>query len=258
MTGGGAPRSIDLSGQSVLVTGAGRGLGRGIAQTLARWGARVGATDIDATAAAETLRLVKDGGGDGWTARLDVSDEGEVSQAVGACWTALGGIDLLVNNAGILSVSPVVELDPKVWRRTLEVNATGVFLCSQAVARRMIESRRPGSIVSIASIGGKRGTPTVSHYNASKFAVIGFTQAMAREVAAHDILVNAVCPGVVDTQMITDMARGVGVDPSVWIDVQAIKKSQTPEDIAFAIAFLHRSRAMTGQAINVDGGAIFH
>lgn len=253
-----AGRAIDLAGHAVLITGAGRGLGRGIAEALARWGARVGATDVDAAGAAETRALVEAAGGEAWTHRLDVTDEAEVARVVDACWSVFGGIDLLVNNAGILSVSPVVDLDPKAWRRTLEVNATGVFLCAQAVARRMIAAKRPGSIVSIASIGGKRGTPTVSHYNASKFAVIGFTQAMAREVAEHDILVNAVCPGVVETQMIADMAKGVGVDPSVWIDVQAIKKPQTPEDIAFAIAFLHRSRAVTGQAINVDGGAIFH
>lgn len=251
-------RRIDLAGHAVLITGAGRGLGRGIAETLAAWGAGVGVTDIDGGAAAETLARVERAGGKGWCGRLDVSDEREVARVVDGCWTALGGLDLLVNNAGILSVSPVVETDPAVWRRTLEVNATGPFLCAQAVARRMIAAKRPGSIVSIASIGGKRGTPTVAHYNASKFAVIGLTQAMAREVAQHDILVNAVCPGVVDTQMIAEMARDWGVDPQVWIDVQAIKKPQTPEDIAYAIAFLHTSRAMTGQSINVDGGAIFH
>jgi meso-butanediol dehydrogenase/(S,S)-butanediol dehydrogenase/diacetyl reductase len=250
--------SFDLTGQKVLITGAGRGIGRGMALALASWGARTGVVDIDAAGAAETLALIERQGGSGWSAQLDVTDAPSVARVVADCWDALGGIDLLVNNAGVLSVSLVVDLDPAEWRRVMEVNATGVFLVSQSVVRKMIEHGRPGSVVSISSIGGKRGDANIAHYNASKFAVIGFTQALAREVARHDILVNAVCPGVVETKMIDDMARGVGVQVQEWIDIQAIRRSQSPQDIALAVAFLHRSRAMTGQSINVDGGTVFH
>lgn len=255
MTSG--PR-IDLSGVRVLVTGAGRGLGRGMAVAFADWGAAVGVADLAMESAAATGALLKSGSQQSWVGRMDVADEADVESAVSACWDALGGVDLLVNNAGVLSVAAVVDLDAAEWRRVMEVNATGVFLVSRAIVRRMIGERRGGSVVSIASIGGKRGDPDIAHYSASKFAVIGFTQALAQEVADRDILVNAICPGVVETAMIQDYAQGQNADVAAWIAKQAIRRSQRPEDIAYAAAFLHTCRAMTGQAINVDGGTLFH
>jgi NAD(P)-dependent dehydrogenase (short-subunit alcohol dehydrogenase family) len=224
----------------------------------AAWGADIGAADIDGNAAQETRNMARSASRNSWSGRMDVSNEADVAANVEQCWKALGGIDLLVNNAGVLSVSPVIDMPPSEWRRVIEVNATGVFLVTQSVIRMMIAAKRGGSVVSIASIGGKRGDPLISHYNASKFAVVGFTQALAQEVAKHDILINAVCPGVVETKMIEDLAHGVQTPVSSWIAGQAINRSQTPEDIAFAVAFLHLSRAMTGQAINVDGGTLFH
>ena len=249
---------LDLAGQRILVTGAGRGLGRGMALTFADWGASLGLADIGAEDIAETRKLLEDKSAKLWSGRMDVTGEADVEAGVEGCWDALGGIDLLVNNAGILSVSPVVDLELSEWRRVMEVNATGVFLVTRAVVRRMIAAKQQGSVVSISSIGGKRGDARIAHYNASKFAVIGFTQALAREVAQHDILVNAVCPGVVETQMIADMARDTDTPVASWIGNQAIRRSQSPADIAFAVAFLHLNRAMTGQAVNVDGGTVFH
>jgi meso-butanediol dehydrogenase / (S,S)-butanediol dehydrogenase / diacetyl reductase len=250
--------AIDMRGDRVLVTGAGRGIGRGMAETFAAWGASVAVFDtlrqgVDETCVALSVHSRKSFG-----AVVDVTCETAVDAGVEAAWNVLGGIDLLVNNAGVLSVAPVAELALDEWRRVLEVNATGTFLMSRAVVRAMLRHQRGGSIVSIASIGGKRGDPGIAHYAASKFAVIGFTQALAREVAKHDILVNAVCPGVVQTQMITEMADQARVNPTDWINNQSIQRSQTPRDIAFATAFLHHSRAMTGQAINVDGGTVFN
>ena len=252
------PRRIDLSGQRVLVTGAGRGLGRGMCESFAAWGASVGVADLASGGIAETLERVRQPGAVFWGGPLDVTDEASVEAAVEACWAALGGIDLLVNNAGILSVSQVVDMPLAEWQRVMAVNATGVFLMSRAVVRRMIAAELPGSVVSISSIAGKRGDPGLAHYSASKFAVIGFTQALAREVARHDILVNALCPGVVETPMIDDLSRAAAVPVAEWLAHQAIGRSQTPEDIAFAAAFLHRSRAMTGQALTIDGGTLFH
>ncbi len=252
------PARIDLSGQRVLVTGAGRGLGRGMAEAFAAWGASVGVADLAPGGVAETLERVRRPGASFWGGTLDVADEASVEKAVGLCCGALGGIDLLVNNAGVLSVSPVVDLTLAEWRRVMEVNATGVFLMSRAVVRHMIAARQPGSVVSISSIAGKRGDPGLAHYSASKFAVIGFTQALAREVARHGIMVNALCPGVVETPMIDDLSHAASVPIAEWLAHQAIGRSQTPEDIAFAAAFLHRSRSMTGQSLNIDGGTLFH
>jgi meso-butanediol dehydrogenase / (S,S)-butanediol dehydrogenase / diacetyl reductase len=249
--------AIDLTGVRALITGAGGGLGRGIARAFAAWGASVGVADISLDPLRETQALLGPRAAS-WLGIMDVTDEAEVRRGVDACWQQFGGIDLLVNNAGILSVAAVVDLELAEWRRVLDVNATGTFLVSREVVRRMVQAGRPGSVVSIASIGGKRGDPNIAHYNASKFAVVGFTQALAREVACHDILVNAICPGVVETPMIENLARGADVPVAAWIQNQAIRRSQRPDEIALAAAFLHRCRSMTGQAINVDGGTLFH
>lgn len=240
-----------------MVTGAAGGLGRGIALGLAARGAAVVAVDIDADGTAQTARMIEDAGGRAWSRRLDVTDEAEVSSAVGWAADRLGGLDLMVNSAGVLSVAPVVELAAREWRRVLEVNATGVFLVSRAAARIMIAQARPASIVSVASIAAKIGEPGLAHYAASKFALIGFTQALARELAPHEITVNAVCPGVVATAMIDELSSKWHVSIAEMVAQQAIRRPQSPEDIVMAIAFLHASRSVTGQAINVDGGTVF-
>ncbi len=249
---------IDLSGQRILVTGAGRGLGRGMAEAFSSWGASVGVADLAPEGVAETLERIRRPDAQFWAGTLDVTDEASVADTVERCSAGLGGIDLLINNAGVLSVSSVTDLTLAEWRRVMDVNATGVFLMSRAVVRYMIAAQQPGSVVSISSIAGKRGDPGLAHYSASKFAVVGFTQALAREVARHGILVNALCPGVVETPMIADLSRAASVPVAQWLGHQAIGRSQTPEDIAFAAAFLHRSRAVTGQALNIDGGTLFH
>ena len=251
-------RRIDLTGQRILVTGAARGLGQGMAETFAAWGASVGVADLALADTTATLERIRQPGARFWAGSLDVTDEASVDRGLEACLSALGGLDLLINNAGVLSVHTVANLALREWRRVMEVNATGVFLMSRAAVRHFIAAKQSGSIVSIASIAGKRGDPGLAHYSASKFAVVGFTQALAREVASHDILVNALCPGVVETPMIDELSRAASVPVKQWLDNQSIGRSQTPEDIAFAAAFLHRSRSITGQALNIDGGTLFH
>lgn len=240
------------------MTGAGQGLGRGVALALAARGGRVVALDVNADGAARTARMIEEAGGSAWSGRMDVTDEDEVTSAVGFAADELGGLDLVINGAGVLSVSPVVDLEAREWRRVLEVNVTGAFLVSRAAARLMIGAGRPASIVSIASIAGKIGEPGLAHYAASKFALVGFTQALARELAPHDITVNAVCPGVVATPMIEDLSSQWHVPVEEMLAQQAIRRPQSEEDIAMAIAFLHASRSVTGQAINVDGGTVFY
>jgi NAD(P)-dependent dehydrogenase (short-subunit alcohol dehydrogenase family) len=144
------------------------------------------------------------------------------------------------------------------WRRVLDVNATGTFLTARAVAKHMIKAGTAGSIVPVASVGGKLGTPMLAHYNASKFAVIGLTQVLAKELGPHGITVNAVCPGVVETEMIAQLAESRNEPLTEMLRKQIVQRPQTPAEIALAIAHLHLNRAITGQAVNVDGGTIFH
>ncbi len=251
-------RRIDLTGHRIMVTGSGAGMGRGIARTFAEWGAAVAVSDLRLEAAASTLNDIKQTGADGFATAMDVADEASVAAGVEACWQALGGVDLLVNNAGVLTVCDVIDMPLKDWQFVLGVNATGVFLVSRAVARLMIEQGRPASIVSTSSVSGKHGDAGLAHYSASKFAVVGFTQALAQELAAHDILVNAICPGIVETPMMDKLTADARTSVEAYLKDQLIERSQTPEDMAYAMAFLHTSRAMTGQALNVDGGTVFN
>jgi len=250
---------IDLSGQRILVTGAAQGIGHGLAQTFADWGADVALADLDQVkvdAASHTAAVHAQGRILGL--EMNVTDESSVAAAFDRVCLEWDCIDLLVNSAGVLSVANVAEMPLSEWSRIMNVNATGVFLASRAMVQRLQAARRPGSIVSLASIAGKRGDPGLAHYSASKFAVVGFTQALAREVGLHDITVNAICPGVVKTGMIETLEKSTEMSSDAWVSKQAINRPQTPADIAFAAAFLHLSRAITGQSINVDGGSVFN
>ncbi len=180
--------------------------------------------------------------------------------------TAFGKVDILVNNAGIIKVGNVVDITEKDWDEVLAVNLKGVFLCSKAVAPCMIE-RRSGKIINISSTAGRRGLPGKAHYHASKFAVIGFTQCLALELAPFGINVNCVCPGVVDTYMhrevlVPHAARTQGLTKDdVYRSMEQsvpLRRLQTPEDIGNAVVFLasEESRNITGQSLNVNGGSV--
>ena len=237
----------------VIVTGAGRGLGRAFSTAFAAAGARVAAADIDEAAAMETADLV---GGLGL--RVDVSDSGSVRAMVEAVVESFGGIDALVNNAGLyagLHRAPFHELDEDEWDRTMSVNLKGPWLCSSACLPAMRE-RGGGAIVNVASATVFSGSPQWAHYVASKGGVIALTRVMAREAGEFGIRVNALAPGFV----LTEASREMIEDADTYgVARGSIKRSEQPEDVVGAAVFLasDASEFITGQTLIVDGGRQF-
>jgi len=274
----------DLKGKVAIVTGAGRklGIGRAIALRLAREGADVAVADICrqfeefpdyGLGQWEGLKSTADEvsalGVRGLPLKVDVTDSQQVDEMVAQTMDAFGRIDILVNNAGgVVGPMAVLWLEEAAWNKTLAINATGTFLCSQRVARTMIACREGGKIVNIASIAGKGRSPALAAYCAAKAAVLAFTRVLAFELAAAGIQVNAVCPGVVDTDLerwgweLEAKFRGVPRDQVSREKIEEIPlgRLETPDDVANLVAFLASSQSdyMTGQAINVDGGIVMH
>src|SRR5438477_3816483 len=246
-----------LHGRVGLVTGAGGGIGREIARRLAREGMAVAVLDRDRAAAEAAAAEI-----DGLALAADVASPEEVSRAVEAVLTRFQRIDLLVNNAGVAWVGRALEMPREALQSMLRVNVEGVFIVSRAVLPHMI-ARRSGSIVNLASWAGKTGNAFFAGYSASKFAVIGLTQALAREMAPHGIRVNAICPGiVVDTAMRTAIEarqRQYGLPETAEREKSIpIGRVSVPEDVANIAAFLASDEAsyMTGEAINLSGGLL--
>jgi NAD(P)-dependent dehydrogenase (short-subunit alcohol dehydrogenase family) len=240
-----------------LVTGAGGGIGRAIARRLSREGMAVGVLDRDAAAAQAVAAEIG-----GLAVAADVALPEEVGGAVDAVLARFGQIDLLVNNAGIAWMGPALEMPLEALRAMLRVNVEGVFIVSRAVLPHMI-ARRCGSVVNLASWAGKTGNATFAGYSASKFAVIGLTQALAREMAPHGIRVNAICPGiVVDTAMRTAIEvqqRHYGLPDTAEREKSIpIGRVAVPDDVARIAAFLasDESSYMTGESINLSGGLL--
>jgi meso-butanediol dehydrogenase/(S,S)-butanediol dehydrogenase/diacetyl reductase len=250
-----------LAGRRALVTGAGSGIGRAIARALARDGARVAATDVDAALARAVAAEL--GAGAGW-AHLDVTDEAETAAVFEQTARELGGLDTVIANAGVSTMNPVVDLTVEEWDLNMAVNAKGVFLTDRAAVRHFLATGTRGVIVNTASLAAKQGAPLLAHYSASKFAVLGFTQALAREVAGHGIRVNCVCPGFVRTSMQERelvweaRLRGLTVEQvrAEYVALTPLGRLEEPEDVADVVAFLasERARFLTGEAINVTGG----
>jgi NAD(P)-dependent dehydrogenase (short-subunit alcohol dehydrogenase family) len=262
----------ELAGKTVVVTGAGVGIGRAIALALAARGARIAVTDLVEQQATAVAAEVQAAHGEARAFRLDVTDRAQVGAVVQAVAEAWRRLDIWVNNAGVSTMRPFLELTDEDWRCNMEVNARGAFLGGQAAARRMVaQDPEPGSglrgrIINIASMAGKRGNaPFLAHYVASKFAVVGLTQAMAGELAAHRITVNAVCPGYVRTSMqereVEWEARLRSVPPDrvreLYIQDTPLGRLETPADVAGVVGFLAGPAAafITGEAVSVNGGA---
>jgi NAD(P)-dependent dehydrogenase (short-subunit alcohol dehydrogenase family) len=251
-----------IPGASVaVVTGAGSGIGRAIARELGGRGFLVVVTDVDGEAArvvAEDL--------DGWAAALDVTDARAVEALVEQVAERQGRLDVWASNAGISHMAPFTEVTLEDLDRTLAINLRGVFVCGQAAARTMRRLGAGGAIVNVASMAGKQGrVPYLSDYVASKFGVVGLTQAMAFELAADSIRVNCVCPGYVATPMQDrELAWEAGlreVAPEdvreMWIADTPMGRLEQPEDVARVVAFLAGPDAafVTGEAVAVNGGA---
>jgi meso-butanediol dehydrogenase / (S,S)-butanediol dehydrogenase / diacetyl reductase len=257
---------MELKDAVVIITGGARGIGRGIAYELAMEGARVVVADLPSVAADrdETVAEVKHLGGDAIAADVDVRDYAQCEAMVRAAIDRWGRVDVLVNNAGVISVAPVVAMTEEQWDQVLDVNLKGTFLCSKAVATHMM-AQRSGRIVNLSSMAGKRGSPGVSHYCASKWGVLGFTQSLAHEMGPFNVTVNAVCPGEVDSYMWREVlspalaaARGVTRDEAFdgFIKERVpLGRPQTAEDIGQAVVFLCKAENITGESINVTGGS---
>ena len=252
-----------MTNKIAVVTGAGSGIGRAIAAELAARDHTVVVTDLDLAAAEATAKEL---GGDAIALALDVTDAAQAKFVAANVAERHGGIDVWVSNAGISKMQRFLDVTPEDLRRTLAVNLEGIFLSGQAAAAVMIAGGKGGAIVNVASMAGKQGrVPYLADYVASKFGVVGLTQAMAFELAPDGITVNSVCPGYVATPM---QHRELGWEAELrgtteenvkqlYIDDTPLGRLETPQDVARAVAFLvgPDARFITGEALAVNGGA---
>ena len=241
-----------LAGRRALITGAARGIGAEIARTFRREGADLALLDIDVE------RLVSMGAEvDANVYGVDLADTQATVTVVEQAIGELGGLDILVNNAGILKMAPLLEIDPVDWDLTFAVNVRAMLITIQVAAKAMI-AHGHGSIVNMASMGGKVGGPNQAHYAASKAAVISLTQVAAKELGPYGITVNCICPGYV----LTEMGAATRTEEMVreWSSKSPLGRLAEPSDVANMALFLASDEASycTGQAMNVTGGMVMH
>jgi 3-oxoacyl-[acyl-carrier protein] reductase len=243
-----------LAGKVALVTGASRGIGRAVAKALCAEGASVALGARDAASLAAAVAEAAAAGGQAWPVRLDVTERASVDAAVADVLQRHGRLDCLVNNAGITRDNLLIRMKPDEWDQVLATNLSGVFHCSQAVLKPMLR-QRSGRIVNITSVVGLTGNAGQVNYASSKAGLLGFTKSLAREVATRSITVNAVAPGIIETDMtaaMTEMAR------EAITSMIPMGRVGLPADVAGAVVFLASDAAayITGQILAVDGG--FH
>lgn len=245
--------SQHLSEKVAIVTGASRGIGRAIAIALAQAGAKVVVNYAHSDAAAnEVVQGITEAGGEAIALQADVSDAEQVQNLIQETRRQYGSIDVLVNNAGITRDTLLMRMKLEDWQAVINLNLTGVFLCTQAVSKIMLKQRQ-GRIINIASVAGQMGNPGQANYSAAKAGVIGFTKTMAKELSSRNITVNAVAPGFIATEMTSELdAEGI-------LQYIPLGRYGQPEEVAGMVRFLAGDPAaayITGQVFNVDGGMV--
>lgn len=244
---------MDLSGQKAIVTGGKSGIGKAIVELLARRGAEVllAARNLEETTAV-AAEISQSTGQRIIPADVDVANSNQVRAMVELAQKELGRIDILVNNAGTTRDALILRMKEEDWDTVLDTNLKGVYLCSKAVIRSMMKQHY-GRIVNISSVSGLAGQVGQTNYSASKAGVIGFSKALAREVASRQITVNVVAPGFVPTTLTVDLPEEL---KEAMIKLTPLGRWGTPEEIAYAVAFLASAEAayITGQVLSVDGG----
>jgi NAD(P)-dependent dehydrogenase (short-subunit alcohol dehydrogenase family) len=255
--GGGAlsvTGNFDLSGRAALVTGASSGLGRHFAGVLARAGARVALAARRIDSLEEVRAAITGAGGTAIVVELDVTDAASVKRAVAEAADGLGGLDILINNAGVTASASFLDMDEDAWDRVVDTNLKGCFLVAQEMARRMRESGRGGAIVNVASILGMRVAGHLASYVASKGGLVHLTKAMALELARHDIRVNALCPGYLETELNQDFfASDAGKALIKRIPQRRLGRLEEL-DGPLLLLCSDAGSYMTGSVIAVDGG----
>ena len=242
---------LDLTGKVAIVTGASRGIGQAIATTLAARGAQVIAA-ARGEHAAGTVAAIQGAGGKAELVSLDVTEPASVADLVNGTLERHGRIDILVNNAGIARDQLMLRMKRDDWDQVIATNLTAAFTCTQAVIKPMVK-QRAGRVISISSVVGQMGNAGQANYAASKAGLIGFSKALARELASRNITINVVAPGLIDTDMtraITDRAQGD------WASQIPLGRLGTTADVAAAVCFLASDEAsyITGQVLAVNGG----
>lgn len=238
-----------------IITGAGKGIGKGIAEEFYKEGARLALFDLRYDLIRNISKELDPSGKRIMAIEADVTDEAVIKEAMSMVFDQFGKIDILVNNAGISRHKPIKEMSLEVFNQVIRTNLTGTFICSKSVIPYM-EDQKKGKIVNIASLGGRTGRPGVGvNYAASKAAIIGLTQTLAREVGPSGIYVNSICPGSILTEQTQQYPKEVFAS---WNVGRAIIKDGLPKDVADAAVFLasNRSDWITGATLDVNGGIL--
>jgi len=259
---------MKLKDKVAIVTGASRGIGRGIAIKLAQEGVNLA---IVAVRSKEKLynvaNEIQSVGRQSLPIIADVSKSEEVKRMVEETLKRFGRIDILINNAGIIRISHIMEMSEDEWDEVININLKSVFLCTKAVVPHMIK-QKSGKIINISSTGGKSGFPGIAHYCASKFGILGFTQSLAKELGVYNITVNAICPGEVKTEMWTNFlcvewSKGQNISPDDYYDYfvktySPLGRGMDVEDVGNAVVFLCSLNNITGQSLNICSGTEMH